>query len=193
MLSYNTVLNGYTTLRYAILAHAPDAADFFCRKTGDVKCCYGGKTTCDNLHCLIEDVPVFCIREEGGRVCIDIVSDLTPGAVISSDVNKIRQGSIIYTDRFLDYDSLQYYGQHHARVRSEEHCPPDYVYMNRVDGFWTWARDRFIKYFGVSSINFPLYIKELEFRYNHRDQDIFEIITRFICDLMPVIEQNQAH
>jgi transposase len=189
-LSYNTVLNAFNILRYAILAHAGDAVDFFCRKTGHVKCCYGGKWTCDNRHCLIEDVPVFGIVEEGGRVRIDIVPDITPGAMIRSNVKNLRRGSIVYTDRFMDYDSLLYYGYHHAMVKSDDHYPLDYVYINRVKGFWTWARDRFIKYFGVSSLNFPLYIKELEFRYNHRDKDIFQIIAKYMCDVMPMVDKG---
>jgi len=31
----------------------------------------------------------------------------------------------------------------------------------------------------------PFYLKELEFRYNHRKEDIFPLITKFLCDLVP--------
>ena len=191
-MSYNTVFNAFNTIRYAILAHADDAADFFCQKTGQVKCCYGGKWTCDNQRCLIEDVPVFGVLEEGDKVQITIVHDVTPGALIRSAVKKVRSGSIVYTNRLKGFDSLLYYGYHHALVESDDLYPPGYVHINREDGFLTWAKKRFLKYYGVSSINFPLYIKETEFRYNHRHSDLFDIMTKYVCDLMPVVEQEKV-
>ncbi|MHA1410945.1 MAG: IS1595 family transposase, partial [Candidatus Odinarchaeia archaeon] len=35
---------------------------------------------------------------------------------------------------------------------------------------------------------FPLYLKELEFRYNHRHADIFEKVADYLCDLVPELE-----
>ena len=190
-LAYNTVSNAINTLRYAILAHAEDAVDFFCLKTGHVKCCYGGKRTCDNRQCLIEDVPVFGIKEGDEKVNICVLHDITPGSLIRSDVRKVRTGSIIYTDRHKGYDGVLYYGYHHALVKPDDQYSWDYVYLNRNEGFWTWAKDRFLKYFGVSSINFPLYIKELEFRYNKRGEDIFDLLSKYVCDLIPVFDSTK--
>ena len=191
-LSYNTVLNAFNTIRYAILAHSEDAEDFFCRKTGQVKCCYGGKWTCHKRRCLIEDVPVFGVCENNEKVRVSIVRDVTPGDLIRSDVKKVRTGSIIYSDRFKGFDSLFYYGGHHEGVQPDNQYPADYVYINRSNGFLGWTSKRFVKYFGVSSINFPLYIKELEFRYNHRNSDLFDIMTKYICDRIPAVDQDQA-
>jgi transposase len=177
-------------LRYAILSHARDAAVFFCQKTGHVKCCYGGKLSCDNRRCLIEDVPVFAILEDEGSVGITIIPNMTPGDLIRADVKKVRMGSLIYTDRHRGFDSLLYYGYHHERVKPEDQFPPDYLYINRGKGFSVWLRRCFPKYYGVSSINFPLYIKETEFRYNHRHSDLFQILTEYVCDLMPMAQQK---
>jgi transposase-like protein len=35
-------------------------------------------------------------------------------------------------------------------------------------GFRGFARERLLKFHGVSAEKFPLYLKEMEFRYNHR-------------------------
>jgi len=45
--------------------------------------------------------------------------------------------------------------------------------------------ERFIKHHGVSEENYPLYLKELEFRYPHRHTDIFDLVANFLCDLVP--------
>jgi len=42
-----------------------------------------------------------------------------------------------------------------------------------------------IKHHGVSKKYFPLYLKELEFRYNNRNQDIFDQVANYLCDLVP--------
>ena len=190
-LSYNTVLSAFTVIRSAVLAHAEDAVDFFCRKTGHVKCCYGGKPVCDSGRCAIEDVPIFGVLESGRNIRIRIVQGLTLGELTRVDVKKVRSGSIVYTDRFNGYDSLFYYGYDKNRVAPDDHYPPDYVYINRAGGFSAWWRKRFSKYYGVSSINFPLYLKETEFRYNYREADLFEILIRYICDVTPVIEPEK--
>jgi transposase len=48
-----------------------------------------------------------------------------------------------------------------------------------------WAKERFIKHHGVSKKYFPLYLKELEFLYNNRNHDIFDLIANCLCDLVP--------
>jgi transposase-like protein len=48
-----------------------------------------------------------------------------------------------------------------------------------------FAKERLIKFHGVSKAYFPLYLKEMEFRYNHRDENIFQILAKYICNLVP--------
>ena len=38
---------------------------------------------------------------------------------------------------------------------------------NGLEGFWSFAKERLIKFHGVSPEKFPFYLKEMEFRYNH--------------------------
>jgi hypothetical protein len=40
---------------------------------------------------------------------------------------------------------------------------------NGIERFWSYAKKRLLKFHGVSRENFVYYLKELEFRYNHRD------------------------
>jgi transposase len=45
-------------------------------------------------------------------------------------------------------------------------CP---LHGNDRDDFWLFAKHRLKKYYGGFKRNFPLFIREMEFRYNHRD------------------------
>jgi transposase len=40
------------------------------------------------------------------------------------------------------------------------------VYINGIEGFWSYAKERLFKFHGVSREYFVYYLKELEFRYN---------------------------
>jgi len=42
-----------------------------------------------------------------------------------------------------------------------------------------------MKYHGVSPQRFPHDLKELEFRYNHRKENLFPLITKYLCNLVP--------
>jgi transposase len=43
------------------------------------------------------------------------------------------------------------------------------VYINGIEGFWSYVKERLLKFHGVSKDNFIYYLKELEFRYNFRN------------------------
>jgi len=42
-----------------------------------------------------------------------------------------------------------------------------------------------IKFHGVSQPKFPFYLKEMEFRYNHRKEDLFPMLALNLCHLVP--------
>ena len=56
----------------------------------------------------------------------------------------------------------------------------DKVYINGIEGFWSFAKERLMKYHGVDPMKFPLYLKELEFRDNHRDRDLFNDLLQVL-------------
>lgn len=59
------------------------------------------------------------------------------------------------------------------------------ILSHALEGFWSWAKERLMKHHGVSKDRFPLYLKELEFRYNHRTADLFDEVANYLCDLVP--------
>ena len=49
-------------------------------------------------------------------------------------------------------------------------------HTNGIEGFWSFAKERFHKYHGISKTNYPLYIKEMEFRFNHRNENVYNLL-----------------
>ena len=60
-------------------------------------------------------------------------------------------------------------------------------YFDGLEGFWSYAKQRLIKFHGVSKEKFPLYLKEMEFRFNNRNHDIFRLLTQKITNLVPKV------
>lgn len=49
-----------------------------------------------------------------------------------------------------------------------------------ANAFWGYTKTRLVKFRGISTQNIYLHLKECEFRYNHRDQDLYRyLLTLF--------------
>ncbi len=113
-------------------------------------------------------IPVFGILEREGRVKVEIVKDVTAETLLRETIKKVKRGSIIYTDKFKAYAGLVIYGFKHERIDKSIMFSNGKVYINGIEGFWSYAKERLLKFHGVSREYFVYYLKELEFRYNFR-------------------------
>ena len=58
----------------------------------------------------------------------------------------------------------------------------DATHINGIEGFWIYAKTWLCHYRGVPKPYFNLYIKEIEFRFNHMNEDIFRILTNMMVE-----------
>jgi transposase len=184
-LTYNTVYTATETIRYSILAHAEDALDLLGGEIELDESYFGGRRKGNRGRGAAGKVPVFGILERQGKVRVTVVPDVSAKTLIGLTVKTVRRGSIVYTDKFRSYDSLMFCGYRHLKVDHNKRFSSGKVYINGLEGFWSWAKEKIIKHHGVSKEKFPLYLKELEFRYNNRHTDIFEKVADYMCDLVP--------
>jgi len=59
------------------------------------------------------------------------------------------------------------------------------VHINGLEGFWSYAKGKLFKHHGVSPDKFPLYLYEMQFRYNHGDEDLFELFLDYLLKPVP--------
>lgn len=184
-IAYGTALKAVTILRMAIMAHAEDAAWLLAGEVEVDESYFGGRRKGKRGRGAAGKVPVFGILERDGRVWVQAVPDVRAETVMGLTVRKVRRGSIIYTDRYQIYDALMFCGYRHLKIDHGKYFSRGKVYINGLEGFWSYAKERLIKHHGISPERFPLYLKEQEFRYNHRDKDVFPILVSYLCDLVP--------
>ncbi|MBI9112308.1 IS1595 family transposase [Maridesulfovibrio ferrireducens] len=192
-ISYNAAYKAVSSLRFAILAQAIDAVQLLGPETGLHKHLNNKKLTGIPAKTGSEVIPVFGVLEKNGWVFIDLMQNINAESVFHFNHNfhlkLVRHGSIIHTDRYQKYNALILCG--------DDSLPLDYIRkypgvtpeIEKSDGeFWTFARDRFKRYKGISPHRFPLYLKELEFRFNNRDKDIFNILVNYVCKIVPDVD-----
>lgn len=184
-LSYPTVLKAVTIIRLAIAANAPDAQDLFDGEIELDESYFGGKRKGKRGRGAHNKVPVFGILERNGTVLVEVVKDVTAESLLSMTVKTVRRGSIVYTDKFRSYNALMFCGYKHLRVDHKKRFSTGKVYINGLEGFWSYAKERFMKFHGVSKEKFPFYLKEMEFRYNNRHNDIFTLLVQNLCNTVP--------
>ena len=91
------------------------------------------------------------------------------------------EGSAIHSDGRKTYDGLILDGYDHYRVfHSENEFARGKCYVNEIENFRSFAKRRLAKYNGCDSDKFVLYLMECEWRYNHRNEDLYKEMTKIL-------------
>jgi transposase len=183
-LSYPTVLKALYVIRLAILANN-NGDDLLKGEVELDESYFGGRRKGKRGRGAFNKVPVFGILERNGIVKVEAVKDVKAETLLNLTVQTVRRGSIVYTDKFKSYDSLMFCGYRHLKIDHHKKFSSGKVYINGVEGFWSYAKERLIKHHGVSKERFPLYLKEMEFRYNNRDKSVFNLLVNYLTNLVP--------
>jgi transposase len=118
---------------------------------------------------------VFGLLERDGRVYTKVVENVSAETLMRHIEQRTRKGSVYYTDAFRGYQSLQRYGKHHVVSHSKAFVDKRTKnHINGIEGFWSYAKHILYNYRGVSKYYFPMYLKEIEYRYNHRGENLFK-------------------
>ena len=68
-------------------------------------------------------------------------------------------GSIVYIYKFRCYDSLIFCGYRYLKLDYKKRFSIGKVYINGLESFLSYAKERLIKHLGVSKGIFPFYLK----------------------------------
>lgn len=135
--------------------------------------------------------PVFGILERGGRVHCQIVKNCSKSTLQAILEGQVDLSAEIASDGFRSYDGLveagfarhhrirKYYGRDRARFSENG------VHINGIESFWSYAKRRHQKFNGLRHSSFAVFLKETEFRFNARQNDLYKILLKS-CRLNPL-------
>jgi len=119
---------------------------------------------------------VFGLLERDGRVYTKVVEGVSADDLMAVIRKKTRKGSVYYSDTFTSYNSLKRLGKHltvnHSKSMVDKKTKN---HINGIEGFWSYAKHILYNYRGVSKYHFPMYLKEVEYRFNHRKDNLFKL------------------
>ena len=176
-LSYKTTLRAYDILRRVLVEELAKTDDLLKGELEADEAYFGGKRKGKRGRGAGGKTIVYGILERGGRVSVSIVQDVSAESLMTETVKRVRRGSIVYTDKWRGYDSLMFCGYKHLNIDHRYKFKQGKVYINGIEGFWAFAKERLIKHHGISRKKFLFYIKEMEWRYNNRGKDLFEVLV----------------
>ena len=125
---------------------------------------------------------VFGLLKRDDCVYTEIVPDASKATLQAIIRGKVDPNSIIHTDGWRGYDGLVDIGlAKHFRVN---HGNNEFVrganHVNGIESFWSFAKHRLAQFHGIRKDKFALHLKETEFRFNHRHQDLYKALLQLL-------------
>lgn len=114
-------------------------------------------------------VPVVGLLKRNGQVFTKIVTNCSREELMPVIKGKVLEGSTVYTDGWRSYDGLILYGYKHRRIyHHKNEFARKKNHVNGIESFWSYVKRRLRKFNGVPRDKFLVYLKESEWRFNHR-------------------------
>ena len=90
---------------------------------------------------------------------------------------KILTDTTIYTDGWTSSNGLILHGYKHKRIHHHENeFTRGKNHVNGIESFWGYTKTRMAKLRGIRKTKFLLHLKESEFRWNHRKENIYKLL-----------------
>jgi len=134
--------------------------------------------------------PVFGIYKRGDKVYTEVVPDCSKAVLLPAIRGKVALDSVIHSDGWRGYDGLVDMGyKKHLRV---DHSANEFSsrrvrgnHINGIEGFWGYAKTRLARFRGMHPETFLFHLKECEFRFNHRRDDLYKVLLK-LCRENPL-------
>ena len=125
---------------------------------------------------------VFGIYKRNGSVYTEIVPDAAKKTLQNIIRGKVSLDSVIHSDGWRGYNGLVDVGySKHLRVNhSHDVFAVGDVHINGIESFWSYAKRRLQKFNGVPPKTFYLHLKECEYRFNHRNENLQLLLLKLL-------------
>ncbi len=179
-ISYPTVLKVKDLIRRAILAQALDASTLYAKGVWP-----GPGRSKPGIT--MRNSPVFGVMDLGGYIICDVLPDIDVDNIIHYKMSfHLKTGSIgpvVFTGPYKQYTMLLACGP--------DLWPTGFIQHNdqHISGMSTEFGQFAKKYLkhprSISPANFPLWLKEWEMRFNHREKCMTSVLAEAVCAFVP--------
>ena len=122
-------------------------------------------------------IPVLGLHKRGDRVFVSVVKNCSQAELMPILKGRILDQSDVYTDGWKAYDGVLMKGfQHHRIHHHQNEFARGNNHINGIESFWSYAKFRLAKLRGIRRDFFFLHLKECEWRFNHRRDNIYQLL-----------------
>ena len=161
----NTAIYFYQRVRQLIASKLPSY-----ELSGEVEadeCYFGGVRKGKRGRAAAGKVPVFGLLKRGGHVVAALIPNAKSKTLMPIIRERVRPDSIVYTDSFRAYDTLDVSEFRHRRVNhSKTFVSKRGHHINGIENFWNQAKRHLRRFNGIRKESFYWYLKECEWRFN---------------------------
>lgn len=168
----------YRILR-ACCAHAEQLREPFEGQVELDESCFGGRRKGRRGWGAAGKVVVFGILKRNGLVRVFALARRQAREVLPLVFQHTTPGTLYYTDDWQAYGSLRLEGEH-VVVRKEKGVPCGRDHINGIEGFWSYAKNWLYPLRGVPRKFFHVYMGEICFRFNHRNEDLRPLLLNLL-------------
>lgn len=182
-LGYKTTLKAFDALRLAIVAELAktdgalraeikaDEARLWGRRKGGRSRGGGSKKV------------VLGVLKRRRRILLEIVPGAKAAELSKAVLKAAKASNTIRAGRWGGYSALIFHGYGCETAGRGKMFSKETASANALKGFWSFAKERMGKDHGVDRKKFILDIKEMEWRYNNRDRDLFELLAGYMLSV----------
>ena len=127
---------------------------------------------------------VFGIYQRNGDVYTEIVPDARKRTLQAVIRGRVQLASVVHSDGWPGYDGLVDVGyQKHLRVEHRHWVfarRQGGAHVNGIESFWSSAKTRLARRRGIQPRFFYLHLKECEFRFNHRRENLYRVLLDLV-------------
>jgi transposase len=120
-------------------------------------------------------IPVFGVVNHRGKIFTQILPDFPRKTFHAAMRGNVSLDALVPADGSHSYDSLVDLC-YKKQYRLNNGGSPKKAQINCVDNFWGSTKMRLQKFRGMSKSTFFLHLKETEFRFNHRNEDLYSLL-----------------
>ncbi|WP_423908046.1 IS1595 family transposase [Candidatus Spongiihabitans sp.] len=127
-------------------------------------------------------VPVFGMLQRGGKVYTQVVKNCSRAEIMPIIKQKASRDVVIYSDGFKTYDGLVDFGykRHYRVTHSANEFANGHNHINGIENFWGLCKVRLGCFRGIHEHMFYYHLKECEFRFNMRHENIYQYLLKLI-------------
>jgi transposase len=130
---------------------------------------------------------IFGIYRQNGKLYTHILPDVNRTMIQAISRGRSVLESAEVTERIRKYAGVVDLGQYRLyNLASQLSTESSIQLAEEVSNFWTLTRNRLAKFKGLNRNTIYLHLKECEFRYNHRNEDLY-------VQLVNLLKANPLH